>query len=125
MLEQRRLKFDNHYYSKFVRTVVNPILLGRSDGHTPGPNIMQPQRGAACKKASGRATKMLTERKNWVLHHCGFYKGRVSNDRRRIFPAFLPALQAFFQSVFRPPSLCQQHIPRLKQYVCFGLCFPP
>ena len=33
------------YHSKFVPTVVNLILLGRSAGHTPGPNIMQPQRG--------------------------------------------------------------------------------
>jgi hypothetical protein len=28
------------------------------------------------KKTSGQAIKMLTERENWVLKHCGFYKGQ-------------------------------------------------
>lgn len=28
------------------------------------------------KKTSGQATKMYTERENWVLQHCGFYKGQ-------------------------------------------------
>ncbi len=30
------------------------------------------------KKTSGQATKMLTERENWVLQHFGFYKGRYN-----------------------------------------------